>query len=214
MTVPIEANSVDSRSRSRRAVLAGALGGIGVWAASLVGRANPAAAAAGDPLRIGQFNRAGASMTTLQANHSDNALRVIQNGNGPAILAFSARGTGAAVRAYAVYGPAVSAYSEGSGAAVSGECQFGDAVSGFSDQEAGVRGFSLFGKGVFGESDTGYAGYFDGKTYVGTLDMPESIPAVPPAGKARLFARDNGSGKTQLCVQFATGAPMVLATEA
>ena len=203
----------ESRSPSRRALLAGAIGGIGAWAASALGRANPAAAAAGDPIRMGLFNRAGASMTTLQANHSDNALRVIQNGNGPAILG-SARGTGAAVRAYAVYGPAVSAYSEGSAGAVSAECQFGDAVFGFSDTEGGVHGFSLFGKGVFGESDTGYAGYFDGKTYVGTLDMPESTPAVPPAGQARLFARDNGSGKTQVCVQFATGSPIVLATEA
>ena len=38
-------------------------------------------------------------------------------------------------------------------------------------------------------------------------------PAAPATGRARVFARDNGSGKTQLCVRFATGATQVLATE-
>jgi hypothetical protein len=38
-------------------------------------------------------------------------------------------------------------------------------------------------------------------------------PAAPPAGRAVVFARDNGSGETQLCVRFATGAVQVLATE-
>lgn len=31
--------------------------------------------------------------------------------------------------------------------------------------------------------------------------------------RARLFARDNGAGKTQLCVRFPTGVAVVLATE-
>lgn len=38
-------------------------------------------------------------------------------------------------------------------------------------------------------------------------------PAAPAANRARLFARDNGAGKTQLCVRFPTGAVQVLATE-
>lgn len=38
-------------------------------------------------------------------------------------------------------------------------------------------------------------------------------PAAPAADKARLYARDNGSGKTQLVVRFPTGAVQVLATE-
>lgn len=38
-------------------------------------------------------------------------------------------------------------------------------------------------------------------------------PAAPSANQARLFARDNGSGKTQLCIRFATGAVQVIATE-
>ena len=38
-------------------------------------------------------------------------------------------------------------------------------------------------------------------------------PSAPAANKARLYCKDNGSGKTQLCVLFPTGATQVLATE-
>jgi len=38
-------------------------------------------------------------------------------------------------------------------------------------------------------------------------------PAAPAANQAVVFARDDGNGKTQLCVRFATGAVQVLATE-
>lgn len=40
-----------------------------------------------------------------------------------------------------------------------------------------------------------------------------SDPAAPSADRAKVFARDNGSGKTQLCVRFPTGAVQVIATE-
>ena len=38
-------------------------------------------------------------------------------------------------------------------------------------------------------------------------------PAAPTTGRGRVFLRDTGSGKTQLCVKFATGPVQVLATE-
>src|SRR5690348_7199975 len=37
--------------------------------------------------------------------------------------------------------------------------------------------------------------------------------AAPLATQAVVYTRDNGSGKTQLCVRFHTGAVQVLATE-
>lgn len=40
-----------------------------------------------------------------------------------------------------------------------------------------------------------------------------TAPSAGAANTARLFAQDNGSGKTQLCVRFASGAIQVLATE-
>lgn len=46
------------------------------------------------------------------------------------------------------------------------------------------------------------------------VDLPEvTTPAAPGGNHARIFARDNGSGKTQLCVIFPTGAVQVLATQ-
>ena len=40
-----------------------------------------------------------------------------------------------------------------------------------------------------------------------------SAPPAPAANQVVIFARDNGSGKTQLCARFATGAVQVIATE-
>lgn len=38
-------------------------------------------------------------------------------------------------------------------------------------------------------------------------------PAAPAANNAIVYTRDNGAGKTQLCVRFATGAVQVIATQ-
>lgn len=38
-------------------------------------------------------------------------------------------------------------------------------------------------------------------------------PANAPANAGDLFVKDNGSGKSQLCVRFASGATQVIATE-
>ena len=43
--------------------------------------------------------------------------------------------------------------------------------------------------------------------------VEQADPPAPVANTARLFARDNGAGKTQLCVRFPTGAVQVLSTE-
>jgi hypothetical protein len=46
------------------------------------------------------------------------------------------------------------------------------------------------------------------------IEMNEmTAPAAPAANKGRVFFQDNGAGKTQLCVRFATGAATVIATE-
>lgn len=48
----------------------------------------------------------------------------------------------------------------------------------------------------------------------GYLQMDEiSEPAAPVSNRAYIYLRDNGAGKTQLCVRFAAGAAQVLATE-
>ena len=46
------------------------------------------------------------------------------------------------------------------------------------------------------------------------IDFTEMIaPAANATDHARLFVRDNGSGKSQICVIFPTGAIQVIATE-
>ena len=47
------------------------------------------------------------------------------------------------------------------------------------------------------------------------IELKEVVdtPAVAPVDSARLYLRDNGSGKTQLVIQFPSGAALVIATE-
>lgn len=53
-----------------------------------------------------------------------------------------------------------------------------------------------------------------GGEFASKFTLPEvSTPDAPDADKAVLFVKDNGSGKSQLCVRFATGAVQVIATE-
>ncbi len=51
-------------------------------------------------------------------------------------------------------------------------------------------------------------------TITGAFTFSEQTdPAAPAANGATLYARDNGAGKTELCVRFATGAVQVIATQ-
>lgn len=46
------------------------------------------------------------------------------------------------------------------------------------------------------------------------LEFPElASPSAPISNRARIYAKDNGAGKTQLIARFPTGAEQVLATE-
>jgi hypothetical protein len=89
---------------------------------------------------------------------------------------------------------------------------------GYAGQDSGatgVWGYSPAGRGIVGSTSTGWAGYFNGKIFTNNYLQVGEIPTppAPPSNNARLFVRDNGAGKTQLCVRFHTGAVKVLATE-
>lgn len=91
-------------------------------------------------------------------------------------------------------------------------------VFGYAAQDnfsRGVTGESPAGIGVYGISATGYGGYFGGRVYTTQFyELGEiGTPAAPLANRARLFVRDKGAGKTQLCVRFRTGAVQVIATQ-
>jgi hypothetical protein len=84
--------------------------------------------------------------------------------------------------------------------------------------KTGVYGYAAqdsTSKGLYGESPAGYAGYFAGKVYTTKwYELTEvNPPAAPGTNRARLFLRDNGNGKTQLCVRFHTETVKVLAVQ-
>jgi hypothetical protein len=88
-------------------------------------------------------------------------------------------------------------------------------TSGGGANSRGVVGRTANGHGIPGIATTGFGGYFAGKVYTTKFyELAEmSAPPAPGANKARPFLRDNGSGKTQLCVRFPPGAVQVVKTE-
>lgn len=71
------------------------------------------------------------------------------------------------------------------------------------DMGSGANDFNIYSAG------TASVNRFEGSVEF----VEKTDPAAPAANNARLYAKDNGSGKTQLVVRFATGAVQVLATE-
>jgi hypothetical protein len=140
---------------------------------------------------------------------------------------YGSSGISVGVRAYsnATLAPAAQSWSAGNSTGVLGYS--GDSppaplantgVYGMATQDdtaRGVVGETTGGHGVHGIATNGYAGYFNGKVFTNKFhEMAETTtPTAPAANKARLFVRDNGSGKTQLCVRFPTGAVQVIKTE-
>ena len=229
--------STQPAPRSRRALLAGAIGGLGVWAASAIGRAAPAEAAAGDPIRMGQVNNAGRTTTELEARlpYQSAALKVRQFGDGQGINAVGKNPVVARVPDDEPLGTAVVAQGGELGVAGSGTAigVFGHGLVGVEGRATrigkrliGVLGVSIKGKGVSGETERGkavhgrsrrdgWAGDFEGRVFTSRYIELGEVPGPQPpdAGHARFFVRDNGAGKVQLCVRFPTGAVQVIATE-
>jgi hypothetical protein len=216
-------HEISNETRSRRALLGGLLGGLAAWAAAAVGRVDPTAAAAGDPIRMGRLNKASSTATTLQTKTSGAAYQVTQIGGGAAVKGVATSGRAvmgvAGTNGTGVWGSSPNHFGvhgvSDAAIGVYGESAEGWAVQGWSYAGMAVYGESSTGIGVYGYSTTNYAGKFQGRTYTALYqDMNEmATPAAPPANMARTFVRDNGSGKTQLCVRFPTGDVQVIATE-
>lgn len=69
-----------------------------------------------------------------------------------------------------------------------------------------TKGNSGFNYAIF--TNTGKCRFGD------VLELPEiAEPSAPGADRGFLYVKDNGSGKSQLCVRFPTGAVQVVATE-
>ena len=246
--------------RSRRALLAGALGGLGAWAAAAAARVDPAAAAAGDPIRIGRFNRANGTSTELQTKASKPTFWARQLGGGAALRGEAGTGRGVmgvagrdgtGVWGYSPNHFGVVGWTDNAGAGVYGEAGIsnpsGRGVWGVSEVGSAIFGETVSGTGVRGKLGTegggnavlgevsgepffyeaaairgtappfAWAGRFDGEVQISkNLQLlPSTTPNPEDEGVigARVFVRENVSGKAELCVIFPSGAAQVIATE-
>ena len=159
---------------SRRALLLGALGGLGAWAASAIGRASPMRAADGDPLILGSGNAS--STETGVTNGDPGAIAFYghvggsgigllgESSSGPGVKGTSPSGNGVlgesssgAIGFAGVKGTGSSAGVHGTGfsVGVKGDSGVGHGVSGSTDSGIGVAGSSNSGLGVSGGSGTG-----------------------------------------------------------
>jgi hypothetical protein len=212
-------NEAADNPRSRRALLAGVVGGVGAWLVSAAQRAMPVEAAAGNPILAGRFNSAGPNSTELRANTTKPTFRAFQLGSGTGLRAEST--TGRAVMATAGNsGTGVLAYSPNY-IGVLATTKTGISVNA---RAAGLNSIALFGDArgrnalaLFANGPSHFAGDVSivGRLVVTTPATvgQTSASQMPSSGDMQLFARDNGRGKTQLCVQFASGAVQILATE-
>ena len=213
----------ETKSASRRALLAGALGGLGAWAASAIGRASPVRGADGQTVLVGGEYTA-STVTGFSTTTNDALYGTSTSGIG--VFGHSSTDVGVYGRGTSNTQPATVGQSNGNGTGVLG-ASGGDValpaakpktgVYGYANQDSashGVWGESPTGIGVVGSTSNGYAGYFIGKVFSSRFyELSENVtPLAPVANRARLFIRDS-AGKTQLCVRFHTGAVKVLATE-
>lgn len=142
--------SPSDRPRTRRTLLAGLLGGVAATVAGAIGRATPASAGAGDPVRMGRINKAGGTSTTLQTSSGSPAFKVLQNGSGHAVRAESSKGTGvlAVTRGAGDYGlVARTSATSGGGAAIKAE---GNSRRGIEASSAASAAITAFGNTTLG----------------------------------------------------------------
>lgn len=148
----------DGPATGRRPVIVAMLAGIGAWAAR--GAAAPAAAADGDPVRLGRRNVASSTTRIVDTTASSTAIRARASGPGAiGLQGVSVEGTGVhglsrdanGVQGESVFGVGVSGHSiEPGSTAVSGDSTSGVGVQGGSHGGVGVQGNSQFSVAVRG----------------------------------------------------------------
>jgi hypothetical protein len=226
-----------AKSPSRRALLAGALGGLGALAASAIARVNPVRAGTdGDVVLGSALNSTSTATAITNTTAGAQAFAAYATGGGTGVSGqsdsyigvngSSSSSVGVVGSSGATNQPAIVGWSAGNSTGIQGHsgtssppaAKAKTGVYGYAAQDAsshGVTGESPAGIGMYGISSTGYGVYSAGVVYTTRFyELTEiSTPVSPIANRARLFAKDNGLGKTQLCVKFANGTVKILATE-
>jgi hypothetical protein len=145
MTAPV--SSTASNPRSRRALLAGALGGLGAWAASAVGRAGPVRAEGENIVVGGEYVTASSRTFLRNVLNNNRVFEASSEGAGIAVLGSSTGSVG-------IYGTS--------------DASSGVYGSGNSAGATGVHGFSFSGTALRGTSSTGFALRTSGRLDLGT----------------------------------------------
>jgi hypothetical protein len=130
------ASPPESKSPSRRALLAGALGGLGALAAGAIGRVSPVRATNGDVVTVGG-SFTGTSVTRISTS-TDGAMAM----------------RGDATTYIGVFGTSTSGFEA---VGVRGDSESGTGARGLSTSGAGMRGTSNSSNGVFGQSGSATA---------------------------------------------------------
>jgi hypothetical protein len=166
-STPVTEGGAIRLPRSRRSVLAAAIGGVAASVAAFAARPQQARAAAGSNLIIGSaLNDAGTSNTVLTTNSTVVAFELLQNGAGTALMGYVTPGTGTT---RGVYGRSDSPNGHGVQARNGGAGGTGAAIRAFGGSNTGVeasvdsgnrnavQGSAVGGRGVYGVS-TGFYG--------------------------------------------------------
>jgi hypothetical protein len=163
--------ALDTKSpRSRRALLLGALGGLGALAAQALGRPLPVRAQ-DELIQVGHMYNTATSRTSLK-NATNNATVLVGESTGA--------GTG-------VYG------SSGSNYGVFGQSGSGNGVGGYSSSNRAVSGYSSSGVGVYGFSNgVGKSSVIGFKSNAGTAVYGEIISTA--STDAAVAGWTNGTG--------------------
>jgi hypothetical protein len=151
----------------------------------------------------------GGIIVTMGANATWAGLEIANNGTGPALL-FSAADAGTAGH---IQGPTTGSLIVKAGTRQNAGAGRSVEIYASSGVTEGAGGSVLLtpGAGVGGSAD---GGVLIGSSLPCYLEMYEmTAPAAGAANTARIFSQDNGAGKTQLMVQFATGAAQQIAIQ-
>lgn len=159
-----------------------------------------------------KINASNSWLLEVYSNQAEKIAKLINNSTSS-----SALGLWVAVEGSGTGGDAITATCNGGkaiAASAAGSTGYGIGVYGTGNKYGGQ--FIGAVSGVRAEATFGNAGEFAGPVvveddYIELDEMTE--PSAPAANGGRLYLKDNGSGKTQLCVRFNTGAVQVLATQ-
>ncbi|MEO8208782.1 MAG: hypothetical protein ABI598_07075, partial [Chloroflexota bacterium] len=173
--------------RTRRSLLAGALGGAGALLASAIGRVNPVRAAAGDTLKLGQANDSGTSQTVLLNNGLGAAftLKTTNVSTGATgIFGWSSQTGAKATRG--VYGLANGAHANGvharnTGAAGTGAALYAEGNNNAAIRASGTVAVSGLASGAVETDVTTYGYYRAAGEFAGANGLIGAVPASAPS---------------------------------